>query len=599
MLRSLLCLLLLLSCAAPRAAQSEKSQMAADDTEEAAVSAARAALLSDLRALESDAKDLLKPLDAASARAEIAAAAWSLDREWAKQLLRDALELTFPDKIDRARLRERPVGGELQPPTPEEQARSAVRGRVMSVADPDREFTLELIGVVGREMGAQQETMQYSRLAGSALREGRVEEAAGYILKSSEADPTFMNTGLGISELAARDRAAADRLVVQYIARLRSLPVTTFIEARGSLARAMLSLKAAMLPEQFAFFRTPGAPNGPPAGRQAFRAYFSFVLDLYTGMEQARPGSSFGAAGVELTTMWPQIKQHAPDLIVPFQQLEAASRRPGAAAPQYPPPNINDSYERRHEEQVKLALKTKDQSNLDFLINRSLSRKDFDDARKLLDIMTDDARRARLAEEADCRESVALAEAGDTARAERLARQLTTPNTILRAYPPLVRRLASNKETSSASLLALEAVARLRRSAESGAGDDTYVPAALASVAGSLRVYKQSRALLAMSELALAVLPASEQAAFDALEALVATANKAPITSESGNPNFNAEVFAKLSASDAGRVRSAASRLEDRLQRIAALAAACRAEARALEERAKAPKSSEEQPPRP
>jgi hypothetical protein len=336
-----------------------------------------------------------------------------------------------------------------------------------------------------------------------------------------------------------------------------------------------------------------------PAGREAFRAYFSFVLDLYTNMEQARPGSTFGSAGHFLSMMWPHLRRHAPDLVVPFQQLEAASRPPGTAAPQYPPPDIKESYAQRHEEAVKAALKTKDQTNLDFLVNRSLSRKEFDDARKLLDIMTDADRRARLTEETDCREAVALTEAGDTARAEKLARQLTTPATILRAYPPLVRRLASNKESSSASLLALEAVARLRRSAEQSTADDPYVPAGLASVAGMLRVYKQSRALLAMSELALAVLPASEQAAFDALEELVRTANKAPITSESGNPNFNAEVFAKLSGSDAGRARSAASRLEDRLQRIAALASAYRSEARALEERAKALKPAGERPGKP
>ncbi len=95
-----------------------------------------------------------------------------------------------------------------------------------------------------------------------------------------------------------------------------------------------------------------------------------------------------------------------------------------------------------------------------------------------------------------------------------------------------------------------------------------------------------------MGELAPAVLPASERAAFDALEELVRTANKAPITSESANPDFSAEVFARLAAEDAGRVRAAASRLEDRLRRITALAAFYRSEARALEERPEALKGS-------
>jgi hypothetical protein len=100
--------------------------------------------------------------------------------------------------------------------------------------------------------------------------------------------------------------------------------------------------------------------------------------------------------------------------------------------------------------------------------------------------------------------------------------------------------------------------------------------------------------MLAMSEVALAVLPASEQTALDELDELVRTANKAPITSESGNPSFNAEVFSKLARTDGGRVRAVASRLEDRLQRAAALAAVYRAEARAIEERAKSLKPAAE-----
>lgn len=586
-------LILLLASAPPCAAQSEKS-----DSESAAILMQRAALVSDLRALEADAKDLLKPLDAAAAKAEIAAAAWTLDREWAKGLLRDALELSFPDKVDRLKTRARKMGDPLQPPTPEDMARGIVRSRIMSVASPDREFSLELAGVTARELGGEQEVMQYTRLAADAVREGQLEEAGGYIMKGADADPTFINTGIAITGMAERDRAAADRLLVQYIARLRALPPASFAVG-GGLIRTTLALRSALLPDRFNYFRGAGAPTAPPAGREAFRAYFSFVFDLYTALEREKPGSTFPGAQMELTTMWKELARHAPEMLGPFQQLEAASRRPGTPPPSLPPPDPEDSSRRRHEEQVRLALKTKDQANLDFLVGRSLSRKEFDDARKLVDIMEDRDRRARLAEEVDCAEAVALAAAGDTAHAEKLARQLTSPNTILRAFPPLVRRLAAVKETSSASLLALEGVRRLAQSAESGAGDQTYIPAPLAQVAGSIRLFKQSRALLAMSELTLAVLPADGQTAFDALDELVRVANKAPITSESGNPNFNPEVFARLARADSGRARAAASRLEDRLQRIAAAASVLRAEAQSLDERAKALKPAAEQNPKP
>src|ERR1044071_1671472 len=123
----------------PAPEQAAPEQAAADEFD-----ARRESLLADLRALEAESKELLKPLDAASARAEIGAAAWSLDREWAKSLLREALTLTFPEEVDRARQRERPIGAELQFGPAENGARGRVRRRIYDVAARDHAFAREL-----------------------------------------------------------------------------------------------------------------------------------------------------------------------------------------------------------------------------------------------------------------------------------------------------------------------------------------------------------------------------------------------------------------------------------------------------------------------
>ena len=116
-----------------RGAVGGAQQEAANDALQGAASVARQkeALLADVRALEAESKELLKPLDAAAAKAEIAAAAWTLDREWAKGLLRDALVLTFPEEAYRPRLREHAVGAELQMGPAEDMARGMVRSRVL------------------------------------------------------------------------------------------------------------------------------------------------------------------------------------------------------------------------------------------------------------------------------------------------------------------------------------------------------------------------------------------------------------------------------------------------------------------------------------
>src|SRR5436190_1405451 len=129
-----------------RGAVGAAQQQAASAALQGAASAARQkeVLLADVRSLEVESKELLKPLDAAASKAEIAAAAWTLDREWAKQLLRDALVLTFPEEAYRPKLREHVVGAPLNPPTPEDIARGMVRSRVLKIAAADPAFAREL-----------------------------------------------------------------------------------------------------------------------------------------------------------------------------------------------------------------------------------------------------------------------------------------------------------------------------------------------------------------------------------------------------------------------------------------------------------------------
>src|SRR5213078_618422 len=88
-------------------------------------------LLADVQGLVARAKQLEKPLARGTAEAEIADAAWSLDRDLAKELLRDALTSSLPDEADQARLRKRPIGGHLEMPTPAENSRSTLRTLVM------------------------------------------------------------------------------------------------------------------------------------------------------------------------------------------------------------------------------------------------------------------------------------------------------------------------------------------------------------------------------------------------------------------------------------------------------------------------------------
>jgi hypothetical protein len=560
----------------PAPEQAAAEQGAAD-----AAAERRASLLADLRALEAESKELLKPIDAASARAEVGAAAWPLDRVWAKALLREALALTFPEEVDRARLRERPIGAELQLGPAENGARDRVRRRVFELAARDREFARELNETAARELGRVEEVQRETSMAVAAAEEGRLEEAGELILRAAEAEPTLIGVGEAINRVAARDRAAADRLILAYIERLRRLPPSVFTERHGASLRVPLSFAWMLRPDDNPLSR-PAATPAPP-GREVVRAYVAFIADTMTRIEQEH--GDLTQMRVFIPLVWPSMMQHAPEMAAQLGALERASRRPGqGAAPLRTFAEIKAEYDpsKKYEERVKTARQTKDPLALEVAASFAMQRKEFEEARKLIALLTDGETKTQLTEQANARESLHLLGADDLAGAERLARQLNNVASIIQVYPPLVRRLAKDGDAGRAALLADEAGRRLRASAERSNANDNFVPSELAPMAGAIRIYKQSRALEAMSEVAMAVETVAPQPALDLLDALAETAARARVTSEQGNPNFNPEAFARLSAHDPGRVRSTAARLEDHLQRIAALAAVCRGEAERL-----------------
>lgn len=579
----------LLPTTTPCAAQSAPEQTAKDlaapdsrpaDAQTEADESKRQSLLADLRALEAESKELRAPLDVASAKAEIAAATWALERERAKRLLREALPLTFPEEVDRAKQREHKIGAPLQMGPLEDMARALVRGRILKIASGEPAFARELADTTARELGVVQEVGQYMQLASAAAGEGRVEEAGELIRHAIEIEPTLIDIGFGINEVAGRDRAAADRLTLDYINSLRALPPSVFTDADGAGLRLMVSSLILLNPGEM----LAGRPGTPPPGREVVRAYVAFVMDTMARAEQSH--ADLTRMWRALVTLWPYVAEYAPELTAQFNALERAGRPAGARPPVLQTlSEIGKTYNKRYEERLKTARESKDPTSLEMAATSAMRQNDFEEARKLIGMLGDERMRSQLSEMADEKESLYLTNRGELAGAQKLARQLSRPTSVLDAYPPLIRRLAKSGDAASAQFLAYDAVQRLKASAEKESANDTYVPSLLASVASSVKLFGQSRALLAMSELALAVEPADGDTALEVLDAVAETANKARITSEQGSANFNAEAFAKLAATDAPRVRAAASRFEDRLQRILALAAAYRGEAESLKSR--------------
>ncbi|HEX8709482.1 MAG TPA: hypothetical protein VF723_14655 [Pyrinomonadaceae bacterium] len=499
-------------------------------------------LITELKGLETEAVKLDQPLARAEACAGIADAAWTLDQEWSKKLLRAAYELTFPDEEEQRRLRDRPLGAALTKWTSVEQARAVVRNRVLGVARRDNAFANQLAQLGAEQLGSYEENFRYAKLASEAVRAGDKEAAGRYILQAIEAEPTLIGFGFSILELAARDRDAADKLILQYLERLRAFPLSMKNQSAGRvhfILRQMVFPSANLKPE---------LGRIRPAGRAALRAYIGYVIESLGKLEQSEPGSASVLRDYLLST-WLPLKQHAPELTGSFLELEKLSRRPGdnGALPQSGP---EETAQARYQERLKSAL---DNGHPDDLtIYFAISREDFESARKLVDLLPDGNRKTEFSEQLNTQEAISLIKRGELLGAEKLAQQLTRALSILQVYPLMVGKCVADGDSVRASGLVYQAIKQLKRAED------------LETIAFGL------------GRLAKSVAPASDLLALEVLDEAVRAANSSSsggTETGQGRPGLEAEVFKILAPKDESRVRQAAAALNDRLQRINATAA--------------------------
>ena len=511
-------------------------------------------LLTDLQNLKTEAVKLDQPLAHALANAEIADAAWTLDQEWSKKLLREAYEFTLPNQEEQQRLRNRQAGAALTKWTDEEQAQTVVRNRVLAVARRDNAFTDQLTQSGAKRLGKYEENLRYAKLASEAVRAGDKESASRYILQSIEAEPTLIGFGFSLLELAAKDRAAADKLILQYIWRLREFPLSMQNQSAG---RVHFILRQLAFPNPNL---KPELGRIAPAGTAVIRAYAGYVIESLGALEQREPGSAQLLRDYLLST-WLPLKQHAPELIGAFLELEKLSRRPGESE-SLPPAGREETSAARYEDQIKDALKSRQSDDL--MIYFAMSRGDFENARKLVDLLPDGDRKTQLVEQLNTREAMSLVAKGNLPEADRLAQRLHQARSILQVYPAIIGKCVADKDPACASNFTYQAMKQLKR-----AEDQDTVP-------------------LSLSRLAKSVAPVNEMLALEMLDEAVQAANGSEVDTRQGSVGLDLEVFRMLSPKNEVRVREAATTLKDRLRRIAASATIYQRKAKELADSAKA-----------
>lgn len=522
-------------------------------------------LLTELHALEIDTAKLNSPLALAVAKAEIADAGWTLDRAWAKKLLREAYDLTFPPEKEQITIREKPVGAPPTLSTGNDWARNFVRSRVLSIAGRDKAFVDELAQSGLEKLGSYETHQRYSELGYQAAKQGDPKTAGDYILKAIKTDPTHLGPLDGINEIATKDRDAADRLILQYIEQLRSFPLSYENQStmRTSIMLNMLVYPRSSFTEQM--------QNIPPPGAAVMRAYVIYNLEEIGKME----GVALQRARLKLLSLWEPLKRYAPEQTKTFVELEARSRMPGDSSPTPTRKSMQEQYKERSEKRLKDAL---DRGEADELtVNIAISRGDFERARKLIAKLPDGAQKTQFTDMVNTKEAVSLAAKGDTLAAERLAEQLTRAVSLLEAYPAIINRCLADKNQTCAGLLVHKAVRQLKRADLTLSTPPAGIPA---SIVPSNREFDP--VLSGLSKLATLIAPLDEQLALEVLDEVVVAANASALDTEQGRAGLDVELFRKLSLRNEIRVRQAAETLKDRLRRIVALSAIYQAQAARL-----------------
>lgn len=563
MQRLILLSALILLAAPSHNGQSIQPEPTSDDN----VALRRLVLLSDLQALETESKKLGEPLARALAKTEIADTAWLLDQIWAQKLLCEAYELTLPSEEIRVKLRDRPIGSAPTISAGNDVARNKIRNRVLAIASRDKSFLYELAQFGAQQLGKQEEHYGYASLADSSIASGETGAAGDYILRAIEADPTILNAGIVIFDIASRDRTAADKLIIQYIERLRAVPLS---QTNNSAWRIYLFLRDLVSNRNNLYLgftnNRPDAqsPQMAPAGPAVMKAYVNFVVESLGRLEQIEPGSAKRFRGFLLST-WLPLNQYAPELTGSFLALEKLSRIPGQDA-SLPQPGNEDASKVAYEKRVKDSLESAQPDDL--AINFAISRRDFSTARKMIDRLPDGDQKAYLTESVNTQEAIVLAAQGKTVEAESLAQRLNRAASIVQVYPLIIDKCVKRRDQSCAIYLVYQAISRLKR-----AKVEPDIPQSLGNLRSKLPSNQELDPLsLALSRLAKAVAPINETLALEVLDEAVLAANNSNLDTGQGRIGLEVDIFRKLARNNDSRVRQAAGSLKDPLRQIVTLA---------------------------
>jgi pentatricopeptide repeat protein len=508
-------------------------------------------LLIDLQNLAAQATNLTNNLARARANAEIADSLWRLDEQSAKELLREAYKLTFPDPVPDASPARSGSKKSFSFPTSVESARRELRNRVLLVASRDKAFASSLIKLHKDDMDSSSAHIDNAMLAKQAFGDNDIEAGSKYLIDALHADPTQTMAGFLIRDLAKRDRAAADKLIIEYLGILRGVSLSSSEERFRVFLVVLQLIFPSLTPDKTA----------PAPGPEVMRAYSLYILDTLSAWEQVSPGS-LSRYRTLLVTVWAPINQYAPDLIPYFMRLDAISRSSRDTGPIPTLQDIVDASKKSQNKQLEQNLELEKPDPM--VIEAAVRNGEFNKARKAIDRMEESDIKDQLLDLINAREAIALTSKGRIDNAELLALKLRGAVRIIEAYSALIAKSDKPAQKISLGYRALEQLRRASNQPE----NSPMMPAGLGPTGKEI-----DPKLSSLSKLFLITVPLDDDLAKSVLQETTMAMNRTDVDSSQGRLGFDPTLFKEATAKNQLQAEQAAASISDPLRRIVALAA--------------------------
>jgi hypothetical protein len=483
----------------------------------------------------------------ALAKLEIAETLWSIAPVRSKELLIEALRLTFPSR-DEKPVKGHEVAKGLFAPSPLDQGRRSLRNSIFRVAAGDREFSDELRRLLAKELGAEVKSQQ---LAEDAVSTGDPVDVRNYLESVAGSGESGMNIGQVIYALAIRDREAADELILEMIANLRERQMSV-----QSFRSTISGLDVAVFGPWY-----PGPPRIRSSADPVIAEYLSFQIYKIGEIGASRPGGFQEARGL-VTSLWPRISRYAPELIPRFQLLEIQSRL-SPNDDSLPEPSNPETQRTLDESVYEKAKNSRKAEDIDRAIGVALGKRDFSKAKEMAGLFDDQKLRRDASNRILGREAVFFIKNKEWDNAEKTARMIDDSRLGLESYSALVYGLKETQQTARVRSLLFEVWRRL------GTFDG------------------DRKAVKPLSEIVIAAQDIDSSLAFDLLFELVKRLDRSPYDKDSGRLDFNASSFSSMSRIDFSKSKQTCEMLSDPLQQIIALAHVYRPKALTLSEQIK------------